>query len=241
VVDPEAQLADGVAVGPLVSVAKGAKIGEGAVLCAGVRIGRRATVGPACVLRENVVVQADCVLGSRVRIGPGSVVGYDGFGYYYADGAHHHVPHTGNVVIEDDVDLGACACVDRAKFGSTRIGAGTKIDNLVQVAHNVQTGRGCLLAAQVGIAGSTQLGNFVVLGGHTGVRDNIAVGDGVQCAAYAAIAQDVPAGQTLAGIPAEQAGLTLRIYRAKTRLPDLIKRVRSLESRLKALESAEDH
>lgn len=240
-VAPEARLEADVAVGPGCVVGRGAKIGRATALCANVSVGAEAVIGRDCLLAEGVVVRAGCVLGDRVRIGPNSVIGSEGFGYYFADGAHHRIPHVGNVVIEDDVEIGACSCVDRAKFGATRIGAGTKIDNLVQIAHNVRIGRCCIVAGQAGLAGSARLGNGVKVMGHAGVRDHVAVGDGAQCAAFAAIASDVPDGQAVAGIPARPAREALRIVQAWNRLPDLIKTVRALETRLRALESAKDH
>ncbi|MGB2822949.1 MAG: UDP-3-O-(3-hydroxymyristoyl)glucosamine N-acyltransferase, partial [Phycisphaerae bacterium] len=186
-------------------------------------------------------VRAASRIGSRVRIGPNSVIGYDGFGYRTIDGVHHRIPHIGNVVIEDDVEIGACTCVDRAKFGSTRIGAGAKIDNLVMVAHNCQIGPGSILVGQAGIAGSVRLGRYVVLGGHSGLRDNITVGDGAQVAAYSGVSGDVPAGGKVAGTPARPAKEALRIFQCWPRLPELLKRVKKLESRIEALGCSEDH
>lgn len=226
-----------VAVGPGVVIGAGASIGEGTALLANVVVGRRAKIGRHCVLAEGVVVRWGCVVGDRVRIGPNSVIGEDGFGYHTVGGVHRKIPHAGNVVIEDDVEIGACSCVDRAKFGSTRVGAGTKIDNLVQVAHNVQVGAGCILVAQCGIAGSARLGRYVVLGGSAGVRDNISMGDGAQCAAYSAVAGDVQAGEIVAGTPAGPARQRLRTLQVLDKLPDLIKQVRQIETRLQNLES----
>jgi len=237
----DAQLGFRVAIGPGCVIGAKARIGQGSVLCANVTVGAGAVIGQDCLLAEGAVVRAGCVLGDRVRIGPNSVIGSEGFGYYFAEGAHRRIPHIGNVVIEDDVEIGACSCVDRAKFGSTRIGAGTKIDNLVQIAHNVQIGRNCILAGQAGLAGSVKLGNGVTVMGHAGIRDHVAIGDGAQCAAFSAIAADVPDGQAVAGIPAQPAREALRIVQAWNRLPELIKTVRTLEARLKALESAKDH
>ncbi|HQL72385.1 MAG: UDP-3-O-acylglucosamine N-acyltransferase [Planctomycetes bacterium ADurb.Bin126] len=233
---PDAVLGEAVAIGPGVLVGAGARIGAGTALLANVVIGRGATIGERCVLAEGVVVRWGCVVGNRVRIGPNSVIGEDGFGYHTVGGVHRKIPHAGNAVIEDDVEIGACSCVDRAKFGSTRVGAGTKIDNLVQVAHNVQVGPGCILVAQCGIAGSSRLGRYVVLGGSAGVRDNITMGDGSQCAAYSAVAGDVEAGQIVAGTPAGPARQRLRTLQALDKLPDLIKQVRQLETRLQQLD-----
>jgi UDP-3-O-[3-hydroxymyristoyl] glucosamine N-acyltransferase len=240
-VSPQAEVAPDAAVGPLVVIGPQAKVGSGTALCANVVIGAEVQIGERCVLGEGVVVRAGCQVGNRVRIGPNSVIGYDGFGYYSEGGVHHRIPHAGNVVIGDDVEIGACSCVDRAKFGSTRIEAGTKIDNLVQVAHNVQVGPGCILVGQCGIAGSSKLGGHVVIGGHSGIRDNITLGDGAQVAAYSGVASDVDAGVTVAGTPAGPAAETIRIAMAGKKLPELLKRVKTLESRLKALESSEDN
>ncbi|MFP3938388.1 MAG: UDP-3-O-(3-hydroxymyristoyl)glucosamine N-acyltransferase [Phycisphaerae bacterium] len=240
-ISAQADVADDARVGPGAIVRGGAKVGSRAVLCAGAVVGTNASVGEDSHLAEGVVIGRDCVIGSRVRIGPNSVVGWDGFGYNTVDGVHQRVPHNGNVIVEDDVEIGACSCVDRAKFGSTRIGTGTKIDNLVQIAHNVRVGRGCLLAGQVGLAGSCKLGDYVVLGGSAGVRDNVTVGDGARCAAYSAIAADVPAGARLAGIPAGNAREQMRVITAQGKLPGLIKRISALESKVENLESSEDH
>jgi len=242
---PDAEVAPDAAVAPGVVIGARARVGSRSVLCANVSVGADATIGDDTVLFDGVVVRHGCDVGSRVRIGPNSVIGFEGFGYYHADGAHHRIPHAGAVVIEDDVEIGACTCIDRGKLGPTRIGAGTKIDNLVQIGHTVQVGRACLMAGQAGIAGSTRLGDGVVIGGNAGLRDNITVGDGAQCAAFSAVAGDIPAGQTVAGMPAVPARDAFRIIMARAKLPDLLKRVRTLESRLKAIElrdeSSEDN
>ena len=241
VVAEDARLGEGVAVGAGAVVEPGAELAAGVVVCAKAVVGRDVTIGEHTVIFEHTVLQGRCRIGRRCRVGPGAVIGSSGYGYFVEDGRHRRVPHTGSVEIGDDVDIGACSCVDRGKFGATRIGDGTKIDNLVQVAHNVQIGRGCLLAGQVGIAGSAVLKDFVVLGGHTGVRDNITVGAGVQAAAFAAIAQDVPDGATIAGIPAGDARQQLRAIQMTAKLPELRQQLRQLVKRLEALESAADH
>ncbi|MCK4276474.1 MAG: UDP-3-O-(3-hydroxymyristoyl)glucosamine N-acyltransferase [Phycisphaerae bacterium] len=240
-VDNSAQIAPDVAIGPGAVVGRGARIGTGTVLCAKVVIGTGVELGENSLLHEGVVVKGGCKIGNRVRIGPNSVIGTDGFGYYFQDGVHHKIPHIGTVIIEDDVEIGACSCVDRAKFGATRIGPGCKIDNLVQIAHNVQLGKGSVLAALTGVAGSTKLGQYVVLGGHVGIRDNITLGNGVNVGACTCVAGNVADGQTVFGIPAGPARAQLRIHQAMYKLPDLLKRVKSLEAKVGDLESTEDH
>lgn len=237
VVASDAEISDNVAIGPCVVIGQRAKIGEGTVLCPGAKVGADAAIGENCILFEGVVVRYECIVGNRVRIGSNSVIGYDGFGYYYEDGVHHKIPHPGNVVVEDDVELGACTCVDRAKWGSTRIGAGTKIDNLVQIAHYVQVGSGCLLASQAGVAGSSKLGKFVVLGGSSGVRDNISIGDGTKLGAASNLAQSAGPGELLLGTPAKDAKNALREVMGVSKLPDIIKRVKKLEKKFSKLES----
>lgn len=241
VVDASAALGEGVAVGPLVVIDAGASIGSGTILHAGVHIGAGCAVGSHCRLWNHVVVREGCRLGDRVEIHPGTVIGADGFGYYFRQGRQCKVPQTGGVVIGDDVEIGACSCIDRSKTGATVIGPGVKIDNLVQVAHNVEVGAHCLLCAQVGIAGSTRLGNYVVLGGQTGVRDNIAIGDGVMVAASSSLAHDVPAGSKIAGTPAVELQQFLRENASQRKLPGLFERLKKLTKRVDALEAAADH
>jgi len=241
VVAADAAIGRGAAIGPGVVVGAGASIGDRCVLCARSFVGRGASLGEGTILAEGAVVRHGCRLGRRVRIGSNSVIGADGFGYYFDAGEHHKVPHVGAVVIEDDVEIGACACVDRAKFGSTLIGAGAKIDDLVMVAHNCRVGPGSILTGQVGLAGSVTLGRYVVIAGHAGLADNITVGDGAVIGAYSAVPRDVPAGERVLGVPAYPAPLARRVWIALGRLPELLNRVRELESRLEALESPTDH
>jgi len=237
-VDPQAQLANDAAIGPCAVVQAGAKIGARSVISAGAFVGAGVVIGEDCLLSMGVVVRVGCVLGSRVRVGPNTVIGSDGFGYFFEDGKHWRVPHAGNVIIEDDVELGACCCVDRAKFGSTTIGAGSKIDNLVQIAHNVQIGPGCVMAAQSGIAGSSKLGSFVVMGGGTSVSDNVFIADGATFGARAGIAQNVTqSGAQMAGTPARDGKQFMRELFALKKLPDLLSKVRDMEKRIKKIES----
>ncbi len=239
-VDPTAVLGAGVAIGPNVVIGADARIGDDSVLDAGVYIGPGVAIGGQCRLWPNVVVRERCVLGNRVTIHANSVIGADGFGYYFHEGRHERVPHLGGVVIGDDVEIGACACVDRSKTGNTVIGAGVKIDNLVQVAHNVVIGANSVLCAQVGVAGSAQLGDYVVLGGHVGVRDNIVLHDRVQVAACSCVPQDVEAGSKVAGLPAIEFRQYLRENASMRKLPGLVAQVRELLKRVEELEAAAD-
>ncbi len=240
VVAEDARLGADVAVGPGVVVGTRAELGPGVVLAPNAVVGAEARIGEGTILYEGTVVVAGCRIGRRCRIGPNAVIGSSGFGYYFADGRHHRIEHAGTVEIGDEVEIGACSCVDRAKFGATRIGDGTKIDNLVQVAHNVEIGSGCLLAALVGIGGSAKLKRHVALGGHAAVRDNISIGAGVRIGAYSGVGHDVPDGSEVAGVPAVDARKWLRNVRVLARLAEMHERVRRLEEKVRALESSEN-
>jgi UDP-3-O-[3-hydroxymyristoyl] glucosamine N-acyltransferase len=170
-----------------------------------------------------------------------STVGSTGFGYSFLEGAHRLIPHNGGVIIEDFVEIGANCCIDRAKFDNTIIGTGTKIDNLVQIAHNVVIGKCCLIAALSGLGGSCRLGNGVVLGGQVGVKDNIEIGDGATIAGQSGVTQDVAAGQSLFGTPAFEMKDEFRIISARRRLPDMAKQMKQIIKRVERLEAAEDN
>ncbi|GBD36758.1 UDP-3-O-acylglucosamine N-acyltransferase [bacterium HR36] len=207
-IDPRAVIHPTVRLGREVEIGAGAYIGEGTVIgnrChiyPGVVIGRFCTVGEESTLYANVVIYDGCTLGKRVIVHANSVIGADGFGYRQQDGRHVKVPHLGSVVIEDDVEIGACTTIDRGTFQATRIGAGTKIDNLVQIAHNCRIGRHNLLVGQVGLAGSVTTGDYVVLAGQVAVRDHCTIGDHVVVGARAGVIQDIPPGQKVLGEPA---------------------------------------
>lgn len=240
-VGEDAKLGKGVAIGPNVVVGARATLADGAVLCANVAVGADVEIGAKTILYAGAAVLSRCRIGRNCRIGPNAVIGSTGFGYYFADGRHNPICHIGTVEIGDDVDIGACSCVDRAKFDATRIGEGTKIDNLVQIAHNVQIGRHCIIAGCTGIAGSAILKDHVVLAGHVGVRDNITLGTGAKAGAFAAISRDVPDGLAVVGIPANDARLQLRMFKALEKLPETHKIVRNLSRRLDDLEASTDN
>lgn len=229
VVDPSARLGESVGIGPHVVIGAGARVGARTRLAAGVVIGEGAALGADCYLHPNVVIGRGCIVGDRVQIHAGSVLGSDGFGYAPLDGGYRKVPQLGVVVLEDDVEIGANACLDRATFGETRIGRGTKIDNLVQIAHNVAVGEHSALAAQSGVAGSTRLGKGVVLGGQAGLIGHIRIGDGARVAAQAGVIGSVPAGETVSGYPARPHRDALRVAATLRKLPEWEARIRALE------------
>jgi UDP-3-O-[3-hydroxymyristoyl] glucosamine N-acyltransferase len=231
VVAPTAQVDPTASVGPLCVVEDGAQVGAGSVLQGSVYLGRGTRVGVDCFLMPGVVVADGCVLGNRVRLQPGVVVGSDGFGYEFVQGRHQKIPQIGIVVIEDDVEVGANSTLDRARFSRTVVGEGTKIDNLVQIAHNVIIGKHVILCSQVGISGSSTLEDYVVLGGQAGVGGHITLGKGTKAGGQTGIAYDTPPGSYLNGTPAIPYMLERRLQVLHQRLPDLFKRVEALEKK----------
>jgi UDP-3-O-[3-hydroxymyristoyl] glucosamine N-acyltransferase len=227
-----AQVDPAATVGPLCVVEDGARIGPGSVLQASVFLGRNARVGEGCLVMPGCVIAAECVLGNRVRLQPGVVIGSDGFGYEFVQGRHEKVPQVGIVLVEDDVEIGANSALDRARFSRTVVGEGTKIDNLVQIGHNVVIGKHCLLCAQVGISGSTTLEDYVVLGGQVGVGGHITIGRETKAGGQTGIAFNVPAKSYLNGTPALSYMLERRLQILHQRLPDLFKRVEFIEQKL---------
>lgn len=231
-VHPAARLGPEVAVGAFAVVEEGAAVGARTVLYPFAYVGPHATVGEDCVLYPHAVVGERVRVGNRVILHAGCVLGADGFGFVPGPDAHRKIPQVGTVVVEDDVEIGACTTVDRATLDETRIGAGTKIDNLVQVAHNVRIGRRCLVAAQCGIAGSAVLEDGVVLAGQVGVGDHVRIGAGAVVLAQSGVTKDVPPGATVYGHPAQPRADELREQAARRQLPQLLVRVRRLEKLL---------
>jgi UDP-3-O-[3-hydroxymyristoyl] glucosamine N-acyltransferase len=232
-VDPSAELGPGVHVGPLAVVGPGARVGARTALHPHVVLYEGVEVGEDCVLHSGVQVRERCRLGSRVVVQNGAVIGADGFGFARdGEGRYHKFPQVGIVVIEDDVEIGALTAVDRAALGETRIGRGSKLDNLVQVGHSVTIGEDTVLAGQVGIAGSTRVGSRVTLAGQVGVAGHLAIGDGVVATAQTGIPGSVDAGAVVSGYPAIDNRSWLKASAVFARLPELQRRVRELERRV---------
>ena len=233
----DARLGDGVSIGPFVSIGSGASVGPGTVIHPGVHIGPGATIGADCVIHSHVAVRERVVIGDRVVVQNAAVIGSDGFGFARRpDGTHQKIPQVGDVIIEDDVEIGALVAIDRPAIGETRIEAGAKVDNLVQIGHAVRVGRNALLAAQVGIAGSTTIEDDVVLAGQVGVNGHVTIGKGTRATGQTGITRTVPAGSFISGLPAID-NLAWRKAAASFKLiPALRRRVAALERRLTELE-----
>jgi len=224
-----------VQVSPGAVIEAGAQIGVGTVIGSGCLIGRDVKIGEDCHLHPGSVVRERCTLGNRVILQPGCVIGSDGYGFDLVDGRHQKVPQIGIVEIQDDVEVGANSCVDRARFGKTIIGEGTKIDNLVQVAHNVQTGKHCLLVAQSGVAGSASLGNYVTIAAQSGVGGHLEVADQTVVAAKSGLLKNVTKPGVYMGFPARPMAIEQRKMASLARLPKLREELQELKKKLEEL------
>ena len=233
----EVVLGEGVSVWPFVTLDDRVSIGRGTTLYPNVFVGEGSIIGEDCVIYPNVTIRERVIIGNRVIIHPGTVVGSDGFGYVQEGGRHRKIPQVGTVVLEDDVELGANVTVDRATFGKTIVRRGTKVDNLVQIAHNVEVGEHNILVAQVGIAGSSKTGHHVMVGGQAGIADHVTVGDFAMIAARSGLNRDVPAKEVVAGAPALPRMEWLKAMAIVAKLPELRQQVRDLADRLQALEA----
>jgi UDP-3-O-[3-hydroxymyristoyl] glucosamine N-acyltransferase len=235
VVAKSAQVDSTAHIGPHCVVGERVKVGVRSVLLGGNYLGDDTKLGDDVRLFPNVVVYPNSEIGHRVRIHAGASIGGDGFGYVFDAGQHLKVLQVGNVIIGDDVEIGANACIDRGALGATVIGRGTKIDNLVQVAHNVVVGEGCLLVGQSGIAGSTQFGNYVVIAAQAGVAGHLKIGNQVTIAAQSGVINDIPDGEKWFGSPAGPDRETKRQYIVARRLPEMLRRLNELEKKLAEL------
>lgn len=224
-------------VGPCCVIEDEAVLADGATLLAGTFVGSKSIIGEDSMVGPNATILDGCTIGKRVRVFPGTVIGSDGFGYAPSEGRHEKIPQVGGVTIGDDVEIGACVTIDRATMGQTVVGRGTKIDNLVQIAHNVQIGEDCIIVAQVGISGSTKVGHHVTLAGQVGVAGHLHLGDNVIVAAQSGIGKDLPPNTVWFGSPANEMAHQKRVIVAMDSLPDTLKRIRELEKRVAELEA----
>jgi UDP-3-O-[3-hydroxymyristoyl] glucosamine N-acyltransferase len=234
-VHPEAQVDAGVTISPGCVLEAGAQVGKGTILYPNVVLGRDVSVGENCILYPNVTIRERCRIGHRVIIQPGAVIGADGFGFAPDGQQYVKVPQTGIVIIEDDVEIGACSCVDRGTLGETRVARGCKIDNLVQIGHNVQVGEDTLLVSQVGISGSTEIGKHCTFGGQSATAGHITVGDNVTLAARGGISKNVDANQVLGGLPAMPHRDWLKVTMTMTHLPGMRKELHDLKKQVAEL------
>jgi UDP-3-O-[3-hydroxymyristoyl] glucosamine N-acyltransferase len=235
-IDVSARLGNGVSVHPLVYVGKGAVVGDRTVLRPGVVIEDGVVIGKDCLIHSNVTILRNCQVGNRVIIHSGTVIGSDGFGFANDKGVHIKIPQVGIVLIDDDVEIGANCAVDRAAMGKTWIKRGVKIDNLVQIAHNVVIGEDTLLVAQVGISGSVEVGRNAILAGQVGVAGHIKIGNNVRIGGQSGVAQSISDGEIVSGAPAMPHGQWLRMVGIVPKLPEMYKRLTKLEARIRTLE-----
>ncbi len=217
------------------------EIGNNVLIYSNVFIGYNVKIGNKTVIKPNVVIYPGTIIGNNVIIHAGAVIGADGFGYTPHNGIHYKIPHIGKVIIEDNVEIGANSCIDRAFIGETIIGKGTKIDNLVQIAHNVKIGENCIIVSQAGIAGSTEIGKNVIIAGQAGIVDHAKIGDNVIVMAKSGVEdREVPPNKILLGIPAREALEQKRIFVSETKLPELLKKVKQLEEEIEKIKSKND-
>ncbi len=233
-----AQVGKGATISPFSYIAEGVSIGEGTVIGVGVFVGANTRIGNDCMIYPNVTVREGVIVGNGVIVHSGTVIGSDGFGYVLEQGMHYKIPQVGGVIIEDDVEIGSNVSIDRATLGNTVVGKGTKIDNLVQIAHNVKIGENSLIAGQVGISGSSEIGDYVVLAGQVGVADHAKIDSGAMIGAQAGLTGHYEKGG-YSGTPAIQHRLWLRAQSLFARLPEMHKKMRELEERINSLEKGE--
>ncbi|MFC1703221.1 UDP-3-O-(3-hydroxymyristoyl)glucosamine N-acyltransferase [Candidatus Omnitrophota bacterium] len=229
-------LGKNVSVGAHTIVEDNCSIGDNTIIYGGCYVGHNTIIGKECLLYPNISIREYVSIGDRVEIQSGTVIGSEGFGYASVNGVHKKIPQIGTVIIEDNVEIGANVTIDRARFDKTIIGAGTKIDNLVQIAHNVITGKNCIIVAQAGVSGSTELGSSVTLAGQAGLVGHIKIGDNAIVAAQGGVIKSVPANTMVSGYPAKPHHIAKRVNACVQRLPDLYKVIDELKKKVEALE-----
>jgi UDP-3-O-[3-hydroxymyristoyl] glucosamine N-acyltransferase len=236
VIGPGTIIGENPSIGYNVYIGRNTNIGKNVWIYPFAYIGDNVRIGDNCIIYPFVAIHDDVVIGNSVIVHSGTVIGSDGFGYTCVNGEHYKMPQIGKVVIGDNVEIGANVTIDRARTGKTVIGRGTKIDNLVQIAHNTEIGENCVIVAQVGISGSVKVGNGVILAGQTGLKDHISIGDGAVVCAKSGVIGDVGPGEVVSGYPARSHKDQMRILASQQKLPTLLKQVKELERRVGELE-----
>ncbi|MCK5580495.1 MAG: UDP-3-O-(3-hydroxymyristoyl)glucosamine N-acyltransferase [Candidatus Omnitrophica bacterium] len=236
VIADDVKLGKNVHVGPCAVIENDVEVGDNTIIASGCFVGYKTIIGTECLFHGNVTIREKSSIGNRVIIHSGTVVGSDGFGFENVDGVHYKIPQTGVVVIEDDVEIGANVTIDRARFDKTCIGKGTKIDNLVQIGHNVQIGQNCIIIAQVGISGSCQIEDNVILAGQAGLAGHLTIGAGAIVASQAGVINSVPPGIMVSGFPAKPHSHAKRVNACVQRLPQYIKTLNELKDKIEKLE-----
>jgi len=229
------KLKKGIHLGPYVVIEENAELGENVIILAGSFIGANTIIGENCLIYPNVTIRENVEIGKNVIIHSGTVIGSDGFGYAKEKGIHSKIPQVGKVIIEEDVEIGANVTIDRATLGATRIGKGTKIDNLVQIGHNVVIGKNCIIVAQVGIGGSTKVGDNTIIAGQAGLAGHIKIGNNVVIGGQSGVTKDIPDNITIFGCPAREIKKTKKIEACLSRLPEYIKQLKEVEEKLKEI------
>ena len=238
VLDKNVTLGEGVYIGPYAVLGENVSIGDQSTVLAGVYIGKNVKIGKHCQLHPYAVIYDDVVLGDHVIIHSGAIIGADGFGYKFRNNRHVKVPQVGNVVIDDYVEIGANTCIDRGALGSTVIGSGTKIDNLVQVGHNNKVGKHVIMCGLTGVSGSCNIEDYAILAGSSGVADHVTIGQGAVVMARSGVAGDIKPGTQVFGSPAKDKKVAYKEQIALSKLPDLLKTVKLLQEKIQALEAA---
>ena len=236
VIGKNVELGKDVSIQPYVLIEDNSKIGDNAILCSSVYVGHYTQIGSDCLIYPHVSIRERIVIGNRVIIHSGTVIGSDGFGFATVKGIHHKIPQIGTVVIEDDVEIGANVTIDRARFDRTWIKKGVKIDNLVQIAHNVIIGENSIIVAQVGISGSATIGKNVIIAGQAGLIGHISIGDNVVIAGKSGVTKNIPSNLHISGFPAREKGRDMKEHAYVSRFPKLLKKIAALEEKIKKIE-----
>lgn len=237
IIDDTVKLGNALHIGPYAVIGEHTSIGDNSAILAGAYIGNNVTIGQNCRIYPYAVIYDDTVIGNNVTIHSGTIIGADGFGYKFRNGCHIKVPQVGNVVIEDNVEIGANTCIDRGALGSTTIGLGSKIDNLVQIGHNNKVGKHVIMCGLTGVSGSCNIEDYAVLAGSSGVADHVTIGKGAVVLARSGVAGDVPAGTQFFGSPAKDKKTAYKEQIAISKLPELIKKVKALEEEIRQLQN----